>query len=73
VSAPRHTADNDAPLAVQSEEDMAALWFHLTDAHGLSLTSIHGDPFLMHGALTMHGLCAQTYVDRRVTPPGVTE
>jgi hypothetical protein len=59
-----------APIVVQSEEDMAALWFHLTDAHGLSLTSIHGDPFLMHGALAAQRLCAQTYVDGRPIPPG---
>jgi hypothetical protein len=60
-----HTAENDPPIVVRTEEDMAALWFHLTDAHGLSLTSIHGDPFLMHGALTAQRLCPQTYVDAR--------
>jgi len=59
-------------VRVSTQDDMDALWFHLTDDHGLSLLSLHGDPFLMHWAATAHGLCRLTYVDTRPTPPGST-
>lgn len=49
-------------VVVETDEDLAALWFHLTEDHGLSLLSLHGDPFLMHAAGTAFGLCDRTYV-----------
>jgi hypothetical protein len=48
-------------VVVSTDDDMAAFWFHLTEDHGLSLTSLHGDPFLMHGAVEMFGLCDRQY------------
>lgn len=64
-----HNAEDDAPVEVRTQEDLNALWFHLTNDHGLSLSSLHGDPFLMHAAATAHRLCTVTYVDACAIPP----
>lgn len=52
-------------FTVETDEDMAAFWFHLTEDHGMSLSSLHGDPFLMHGAVSAFGLCDRKYRDDR--------
>lgn len=52
-------------VTVDTDEDMADLWFHLTEDHGLGLSSLHGNPFLMHAAATAIGLCDRTYVRER--------
>lgn len=67
-----HSAENSVPIRVITQDDMNALWFHLTNDHGLSVTSLHGDPFSMHGAATAFGLCSRVYVDVRVSPPDKT-
>lgn len=36
--------------------DTTALWWHLSDAHGLSASMTHGDPHLMHAAAHAFGI-----------------
>lgn len=49
---------------VTCEADIAALWLHLLDDHGISSAMTHGDPILMHGALNTFHLCDRTYQER---------
>jgi hypothetical protein len=46
---------------IATEADVAALWLHMLDAHGVGSTMTHGDPVLMHGALNAFHLCDQVY------------
>lgn len=47
---------------VQTEADMADLWFHLIEDHGASLSMLHGNPFNMHSVVAVFASCGRTYI-----------
>lgn len=51
-----------SPIVIRTEDDLAALWLHMLDDHGLDSHSTHGDPVMMHGAAYAFGLCERQYV-----------
>jgi hypothetical protein len=51
-------------MSERSDEIDAGLWWHLMDAHGLSVYQIHGDPELMHAAAHSFGIADHEHEEK---------